>query len=127
MEEIRSRRDIDAEAVERMYRQWYEVIEHTLNETSPKVKISYYLHARDSDYLRLLEINYRNLTNRPIWTRDDIETLKNIQQQIREENLRLYREEWEKKIKDLNRIYKDSSKFWGGIKRIHTAPKQKKH
>ena len=87
LDEMQNRRDIDAGAVENMHKQWYEAIEHTLEETSPKVKISYYLHARDSDYLRLLEINYQNLTNRPIWTKDDIETLKNIQQQIREENL----------------------------------------
>ena len=125
MDEIRSRRNIDAEAMENMYRQWYEVIEHTLNETSPKVNISYYLHARDSDYLRLLEMNYRNLTNRPIWTRHDIEILKNIQQQIREENLRLFREEWEKKVEGLNRIHKDSSKFWGGVKRLIGSSKEK--
>ena len=62
LDEIQHRRDIDAEAVESMYKQRYEAIEHTLDETSRKVKISYYLHARDSDYLRLLEINYRNLT-----------------------------------------------------------------
>ena len=56
---------------------------------------------------------------------NDIETLKNIQQQIQEENLRLYQGEWEKKIENLNRIYKDSSKFWEGVKRLISSSKEK--
>ena len=116
--EMETKTDIDAGKIEKYYGHWYKAIEDSLEETSPTTKISFYLHAGDSDFLRLLEITYRGLTTKPFWTRDDIELLRNIQQRIREENLRLYREEWEKKIENLDQIHKDSSKFWGGAKKL---------
>ena len=94
------------------------VIEHSLDETSPKVKRNYFLHARDSDYLRLMEITYRDLAAKPVWTRADMDMIKELQRRMREENLRLYREAWEEKVEYLNTVYKDSSKFWGGVGRL---------
>ena len=66
--------------LEDLYRSWYEAIESSVEETSPKTRPSYYLHAQESDYLKLLEITYQDMTNKPYWTRDDIEVLKNLQQ-----------------------------------------------
>ena len=117
--------NIDADKIEELYGQWYKNIDDTLEETNPKTRVSFYIHARDSDFLKLLEITYQNLSRKPVWTREDMEVIRNIQQLMREENLRLYREAWEKKLKHLNRIYKDSSKFWEGVKRLIGTPKEK--
>ena len=114
LEDLGSRMNIDADEIEELYGQWYKNIDATLEETTQKRRMSFYIHARDSDFLKLLEINYQNLSRKPVWTTEDMETIRNIQQLMREENLRLYREAWEKKLEHLNRIYKDSSKFLGG-------------
>ena len=74
--EIETRTDIDAGKIEEYYGHWYKAIEESLEETSPKTKVSFYLHARDSDFLKLLEITYRDLTTKPFWTREDIKLLK---------------------------------------------------
>ena len=125
LEELQERRDIDAEEIEDLFKKWYEAIEDTLEETTPTTRIRYYLHARNSDLLKLLELTYRNLTHKPFWTVNDINLIRNIQQRMREENLRLYREEWETKVESLNRVYKDSSKFWEGVKRLIGSSKEK--
>ena len=78
--ELENRPDINANVLEDLYRSWYEAIESSLEETSPKTRLSYYLHTRESNYLKLLEITYQDMTNKPYWTRDDIEVLKNLQQ-----------------------------------------------
>ena len=89
--------NLEADILQDLYGCWYGSIEASLEETTPTTKLTYYLHARDSDYLKLLEVTYRNICNKQYWTREDIEILKNIQQRIREEDLRLFREEWERK------------------------------
>ena len=45
---------------------------------------------------------------KPYWTRRDIDNTKEIQQQLKEENLCVFKEEWERRVEKLNRIYKDS-------------------
>ena len=116
--EIEQRNDINADTIEEFYGEWYGVIERSLEETSPKVKRTYFLHARDSDYLRLMETVYRDLAAKPVWTRADMDMIKELQRRMREENLRLYREAWEEKVEYLNTVHKDSSKFWSGVGRL---------
>ena len=62
--ELENREDIDADKLEDLYKRWYEAIESSLEETSPLTKLSYYIHVRDSDCLKLQEIAYRNMTRR---------------------------------------------------------------
>ena len=65
-----------------------------------------------------METTYRDLAAKPVWTRADMDMIKELQRRMREENLRLYREAWEEKVEYLNTIHKDSSKFWGGVRRL---------
>ena len=65
LEELQERRNIEAEEIEDLFKKWYKAIEDTLEETTPTTRIRYYLHARNSDLLKLLELTYRNLTHKP--------------------------------------------------------------
>ena len=58
---------------------------------------------------------YHDLKMKNHWTRQDIETLKELQQRIKEESYSLYKTAWENKVEKLNRIHKDAEKFWKGI------------
>ena len=124
VEELQRRDDIDADAIEGLYSSWYETIDQSLEETLPKTKCRYFLHARDSNYLKLLELTYRGLTTKPYCRRADLGTLKELQRRIREENLRLYKKAWEENVENLKNVYKDSSKFWNGVGRLIGNPKE---
>ena len=89
------------------------------------MKLCYYIHARDSDYLKVLEITYRNILDKLHWTREDLDVIKEVQRRLLEENLRLYKEAWETKIESLNELYKDSAKFWSKIKQCIGNSKEK--
>ena len=112
------RQDIDAAIIENSINKWINIIKETRDEIIPKTKINYYIHARDSDYLKLLEITCNQILNKPIWTREDLYIIKELQKRILEENLRLSKEAWETKINWLNDICKDSTKFWGNVKKL---------
>ena len=44
----------------------------------PKTKINYYIHACDNHYLKLLEITYNQILNEPLWTREDLDIIKEL-------------------------------------------------
>ena len=115
---LTDRQDTDAAIIENSINKWISIIKETRDEVIPKTKINYYIHARDSDYLKLLEITYNQILNIPIWTRGDLDIIKELQRRISEENLRLSKEAWETKINWLNDICKDSTKFWGNVKKL---------
>ena len=74
------------------------------DEGIPKMKINYFIHSCDSDYLKLLENVYKQILNKPIWTREDLDIIKESQKRILEENIRLSKQAWETKINWLNYI-----------------------
>ena len=115
---LTDRQDIDAAIIENSISKWINIIKEMRDEIIPKTKINYYIHACDSDYLKLLEITYNQILNKPIWTREDLDIIKELQRRILEENLRLSKEAWETKINWLNDICKDSTKFWGNVKNL---------
>ena len=115
---LTDRPDIDMTIIENSINNWINIIKETRDEVIPKTTINYFIHARDSDYLKLLEITYNQILNKPIWTREDLDIIKELQRRILEENLRLSQEAWETKISWLNDICKDSTKFWGNIKKL---------
>ena len=43
---------------------------------SKKNKLNYFIHAQDSDYLKLLETVYKTILSKPIWTRNDLDIIK---------------------------------------------------
>ena len=123
--DLTQKNDVDALIIENNIIKWLSIITETCDEIIPKAKFTYYIHARESDYLKLLEDIYKNILNKLYWTRLDIEILKETQRRLKEENLRLYKEAWETKIEYLNEIYKDSAKFWGKVKQLIGSDKEK--
>ena len=115
---LTDRQDIDAAIIENSLNKWMNIITETRDEIIPKTEINYLIHARDSDYLKLLENVCKQILNKQIWTREDLDIIKEIQRRILEENLRLSKEAWEIKINWLNDICKDSTKFWGNVKKL---------
>ena len=76
---LTDRRDIDATIIENGINKWINIIKETRDEVIPKTKINYYIHARDSDYLKLIEITYNQILNKSIWTREDLDIIKELQ------------------------------------------------
>ena len=65
---LTDRQDTDAAIIENSINsinKWINIIKET-REIIPKTKINYYIHARDSDYLKLLEMTYNQILNKPI-------------------------------------------------------------
>ena len=116
--DLSQRNDVDAPVIENKIIKWLSIITKTRDEIIYKAKLTYYIHARESDYLKLLEDIHKNILNKSYWTLEDLEILKETQRRIMEENLRLYKEAWETKIQSFNEIYKDSAKFWGKVKQL---------
>ena len=104
---------------------WIAIITETSDEIIPKNKLNYFIHARESDYLKLLENTYKTILSKPVWTRNDLGIIKEMQRRILEENLCLSKEAWENKIEWLNEICKDSAKFWGNVKKLIGSDKEK--
>ena len=67
---------------------------------------------------------YNQILNKPICTREYLDVIKELQRRILEENLRLSKEAWETKINWLNDICKDSTKFWGNVKKLISNNKE---
>ena len=115
---VNDRNDIDATVIETSLPNWINIIKETRDEIVPKRSLNYFIHARDSDYLKLLENIYKAIICKPFWSRHDLDVIKEIQRRLLEENLRLSKEAWETKINHLNEIFKDSAKFWGQVRQV---------
>ena len=50
------------------------------------------------------------------WNRNHLNQIRNIQEQLKEESIRLDNEMWNNKIQQVNSLYKDPAKFWNNIK-----------
>ena len=58
------RNDVDALVIENNIIKWLSIITETHDEIIPKAKLTYYIHAQESDYLKLLEDIYKNILNK---------------------------------------------------------------
>ena len=125
LHDLNGRDDIDAAVIEENLLRWIEIIKDTRDDVIPKGKISYFLHARESDYLRILEDTYKVIWHKPVWSRHDLEIIRELQRRIKDENLRLSKEAWERTVHHLNDIYKDSAKFWGKVRQLIGTDKVK--
>ena len=123
---LNDKNDIDAEVIETSLSNWINIIKDTRDEIVPKRSLNYFIHARESDYLKLLENIYKLIISKPFGTRHDLDVIKQIQRRLLEENLRLSKKAWETKINHLNEIYKDSAKFWGQVRKLIGNNKSKK-
>ena len=84
--DLSQRNDMDVPVIENNIIKWLSIITETRDEIIPKAKLTYYIHARESDYLKLLEDIHKNIPNELYWTREDLEILREMQRRIIEEN-----------------------------------------
>ena len=73
---------VDANRPDIMFESWMNILINTMNEVIPKTRHILYVYPKTSDFLRLLMISYGNLKRKNYWTREDIERLKEIQQDL---------------------------------------------
>ena len=109
---------ITKQRIDEEIKNWMNNILTAANQTIPKNKPKYYIHAQESDYLKLLEEVYIRLRNYPYWNRETRTMIHNIQEQLRTENQRIYNEKWSTTIAQSQEAYRDPQKFWVGIRRL---------
>ena len=107
-------RQINKEASEN----WMKILNETAEESIPKTKTNYYIHPKESDYLKLLEQLYIQIMNYNNWTIEELAMIRQSQVAIKEESIMLCNEKWNEKIYKLNDSYKDPAKFWKGVKNL---------
>ena len=107
---------INQERIDNAITNWIKIVKVAKEESVPKSKVNYYIHPKVSDYIKLLEQNYKQLTSLNHWSREQLIQIRNIQEQLKEESKRLHTEMWNNKIQKVNSTYKDPAKFWGDIK-----------
>ena len=90
-----------------------KIIDNAANKNIPTKRVQYYVHPQESDYIRLLEEQYKQLRATNNWTREQLDILKNIQDRIKEESSRLYNDMWNTKIREINDIYIETLQHFG--------------
>ena len=53
-----------------------------------------------------------------VWSREQIIMIRNIQEEIKNESIRLNTEVWNIRIKNLNDIYNNPAKFWKDVQKL---------
>ena len=109
----KSKDKIDSEVNE-----WMENITKAAEESISKNKITYNIHPTNSDYLKILINEYKQLMTIPHWNREKLNTIHIIQNQIKEESVRLYEEKWSQKIKETQEKYRDPKVFWAQVRKM---------
>ena len=65
--------------------------------------------------LKILENLYIELKNLDSSNREQLNIIRNIQELIKLENVRLYNERWSERISKLQEIYNNPQKFWRDV------------
>ena len=107
---------INQEKIDKAIINWINILKQATVESVPKKALSFFIHPHESDYIKLLEQNYKQLLDLNHWDRNTLNLIRNIQGQIREESKRLVTEMWNNKIQKVNSLYKDPAQFWNNIK-----------
>ena len=97
---------------------WMETIIKAADESIPKNKVNFLIKPNNSDMLKLLTNQYRQLLALQSWNINQLNIIRNIQHQIKTESLRLYTEMWSSKITKLQEIYRDPKEFWAQVRRL---------
>ena len=118
--------NVDKRKIDKSINGWMNAIKTGMEISIPTRKLKFVNHPKDSDYLRLLESMYINLTNNVYNTnpRDYKHRVTWIQEQLRIENNKLNREYWENKIKEINDLYTDPTQFWNKVKIMMGSSKE---
>ena len=68
---------------------WINIVKEAKEGSVPKSKVNNYIHPKVSDYIKLLEQNYKQLISLNNWNREQLIQIRNIQEQLKEESKRL--------------------------------------
>ena len=97
--------NINKETIDTEIKRWMKTITNAAKEAIPIRKMDYLIHPPDNDFLKVLVDMYNQLKNFDHWNRYQLYLIRNIQKQIKQENLRLYNETWSSKIIKIQDIY----------------------
>ena len=111
-------RQINKEVIDKAGENWMKILNEAAEESIPKTKTNYYIHPKESNYLKLLEQLYIQIMNYNNWTLEELAMIRQIQVATKEESIRLCNEKLNEKIYKLNDSYKDPAKFWKGVKNL---------
>ena len=95
-------RQINKEVIDKASENWMKILNEAAEESIPKTKTNYYIHPKESDYLKLLEQLYIQIMNYNNWTLEELAMIRQIQVAVKEEIIRLCNEKWNEKIYKLN-------------------------
>ena len=94
---------------------WLSNITAAASEAIPVTGLKYLIHPHNSDFLKILVNMYNQLMSLNYWNRQQLYLIRGIQEQIKNENLRLYKETWSNKISKIQEIYNDPKIFWANV------------
>ena len=109
----KTREEIDEEI-----RIWMEIIIKAADESIPKNKVTFLIKPNNSDNLKLLTNQYQQLRTLLSWNKNQLNTIRNIQHQLKTKSLKLHTEMWSAKISKLQETYKDPKEFWAEVRRM---------
>ena len=110
---------IDQNYIDSEIESWHQIITQTKEKVTPKKFIKLVPHAKDSDLLKLYQRNYREIQRTIEGTGMTAEIryqIRNIQDNIKIESIRINNEFWDNKISEMDINYNNPKKFWRDIK-----------
>ena len=111
-------RNINREAIDKELQDWFKVITDNLNATTPNRTISYIPHPRESDLLKALHLAYQQVKNYIYCTPEIRQQILFLQEEIKNENKRLFDENWDELIRKMEIDKKDPRKFWETMRKL---------
>ena len=108
--------------------EWYQNIEKAIEKAIPFQEMKTLPHPKQSNKQKSLQYRYdalKRLIERFGWTIPLRRTFRMIQNELNEECTKLYYENWEILIKNLQGKYKDAKEFWREIRKLMGGKQEK--
>ena len=114
--EIKNMNNKTKEEIDEEIRRWMETIIKAADEAIPKHKVTFLIKPNNSDNLKLLMNQYQQFCTLPSWNINQLNTLRNIQHQLKTESMKLHTEMWSAKISKFQETYRDPKEFWAEVR-----------
>ena len=75
---------LNQEKIDTIITNWIKIVNEAKDECVPKTKVNYYIHPKVSDYIKLLEQNYKQFMTLNNWNRNHLNQIRNTQEQLKE-------------------------------------------
>ena len=112
---------INADFIDEKAEQWQNLILETMEECIPKRKHTILPHPRESGKQKEIQYYYNRLKSigeREGWTMVQRNLFKALQNQLTEECIKQYHDNWNKLLTDVEMDKKDPKQFWGKIRKM---------